>query len=59
MEMKVLMLIDADLRGAPLLAGQMAIMSDADGAALIAADAASALTEDQHGVFAVPMPETT
>jgi hypothetical protein len=38
-----------------LQAGQRAIVSDTDGASLIALGAATELTEDEHGGFAVPM----
>jgi|LakMenEpi03Aug12_release.lakeMendotaPanAssembly.Ray.scaffolds.fasta_scaffold6439523_1 hypothetical protein len=53
--MKVLIAIDTNLHGEPLSAGQLAIVSDADGAALIALGVAVALTEDERGGFAVPM----
>jgi hypothetical protein len=43
------------LYGEVLQAGQLAIVSDADGAALIALGVAVALTEDERGGFAVPM----
>ena len=53
--MKVLISIDTTLHGEPLQAGQQAIVSDTDGASLIALGAATELTEDEHGGFAVPM----
>jgi hypothetical protein len=53
--MKVLIALDTALYGEVLQAGQLAIVSDADGAALIALGVAVALTEDARGGFAVPM----
>lgn len=53
--MKVLISIDTVLHGEPLQAGQRAIVSDTDGASLIALGAATELMEDEHGGFAVPM----
>jgi hypothetical protein len=53
--MKVLIALDTALYGAVLQAGQLAIVSDADGASLIALGAATELMEDEHGGFAVPM----
>jgi hypothetical protein len=53
--MKVLISLDTELYGEVLQAGQLAIVSDADGAALIALGVAVALTEDERGGFAVPM----
>jgi hypothetical protein len=53
--MKVLIALDTNLYGEVLQAGQLAIVSDADGAALIALGVAVALTEDERGGFAVPM----
>jgi hypothetical protein len=53
--MKVLIALDTELYGEVLQAGQLAIVSDADGAALIALGVAVALTEDERGGFAVPM----
>jgi len=54
--MKIRLLADYALGDVPLLAGQMAIVSDEDGAAIIAAGAAEELAENTHGGFAVPMP---
>jgi hypothetical protein len=53
--MKVLIALDTALYGEVLQAGQLAIVSDADGASLIALGAATELMEDEHGGFAVPM----
>ena len=53
--MKVSISIDTTLHGEPLQAGQRAIVSDTDGASLIALGEATELTEDEHGGFAVPM----
>jgi hypothetical protein len=53
--MKILLLTDYMLGNIPLLAGQMAIVSDEDGAAAITAGAAEALAENTHGCFSVPM----
>ncbi|MBV5336078.1 hypothetical protein JZU48_03575 [bacterium] len=53
--MKVLISIDTALHGEPLQAGQRAIVSDTDGASLIALGEATELTEDERGGFAVPM----
>ncbi len=53
--MKVLIALDTELYGEPLKAGQRAIVSDTDGASLIALGAATELMEDEHGGFAVPM----
>lgn len=53
--MKVLIALDTELYGEMLKAGQLAIVSEADGAALIALGVATALTEDERGGFAVPM----
>jgi len=48
-------LADVVLYDVQLLVGQKAIVSDADGAALVAQSLASSLAEDAHGGFAVPM----
>ena len=53
--MKVLISLDTELYGEVLKAGQLAIVSDSDGAALIALGVAVALTEDERGGFSVPM----
>jgi hypothetical protein len=53
--MKVLISLDTELYGEVLKAGQLAIVSDSDGAALIALGVAVALTEGERGGFAVPM----
>ncbi len=51
----MLIAIDTALHGEPLKAGQLAIVSDDDAAALIALGVATPLTEDERGGFAVPM----
>jgi hypothetical protein len=50
------MLMDYLLGDAQLIAGQAAIVSDEDGAAIIAAGAGESLPEDERGGFSVPMP---
>jgi hypothetical protein len=57
--MKIHLLSDYALGDVPLIAGQSAIVSDEDGAALIALGVAVALTEDERGGFSVPMPAET
>jgi hypothetical protein len=54
--MKVFMLSDYMLGDVPLIAGQSAIVSDEDGAQIIAEGAGWPLPEDERGGFAVPMP---
>jgi hypothetical protein len=53
--MKIRLTQNALVNGVPLQAGELAIVSDDEGAALIALDVAIALTEDERGGFAVPM----
>jgi hypothetical protein len=53
--MKIRLTQDVVVNGVPLQANESAIVSDADGAALIALGVAVALTEDERGGFAVPM----
>ncbi len=54
--MKVSIVADTSLRGWPLAAGQLAIVSDADGAFLVEQLSAVAISEGECGVFCVPMP---
>jgi hypothetical protein len=53
--MKIELLADVVLYDVQLLVGQKAIVSDDDGASLVAQSLASSLAEDAHGGFAVPM----
>jgi hypothetical protein len=53
--MKVFMLSDYTLGDVPLIAGQSAIVSDEDGAQIIAAGAGELRDENERGGFAVPM----
>jgi hypothetical protein len=49
------MLSDYTLGDVPLIAGQSAIVSDEDGAQIIAAGAGELRDENERGGFAVPM----
>lgn len=53
--MKIRLTQNALVHGVPLQADDLAIVSDDEGAALIALGVAIALTEDERGGFAVPM----
>jgi hypothetical protein len=53
--MKVRLLVPREIAGELLEAGQGVIVSDDEGAALVAAGAAEALDEAALGGFAVPM----
>jgi hypothetical protein len=54
--MKIRILADYMFGDLPLFPGQMVIVSDEDGAQIIADGVGESLPEDERGGFAVPMP---